>query len=223
VDRARESWHSCGCSGQRKRRATFRQLGDLGVLRGVYCRRRRRGGGEDPWLCAPGFRRVGSYRGLNTTVGRCTGAVNQVPASSRRGRAARFESTRTGRLGALQTHPSLQALQPCVGRSWEGSPGKAAKEPEIVSIRQACAAGSDNGLGTRATGRKGPVRTAKPPSSVRFRSAPLKCCNKLRASYPGALFVFGKVAVGWMWRTVPRSTSYRIGRSLAPLCHRGKK
>ena len=32
-----------------------RQLGGRGVLRGVE---KRRGGGEDPWLCGPGFHRV---------------------------------------------------------------------------------------------------------------------------------------------------------------------
>jgi hypothetical protein len=64
MGRARGSWHSVRALAEQKRRATFRWLGDLGILRGITSGlRRRRGGGEDPWLCGPRFRRVGSYRG----------------------------------------------------------------------------------------------------------------------------------------------------------------
>jgi len=45
-----------------KRRAT---LGSLAVVgSGVASQVWRRGGGEDPWLCGPGFRRVCLYRGM---------------------------------------------------------------------------------------------------------------------------------------------------------------
>jgi hypothetical protein len=37
---------------------------------------RRRGGGEDPWLCGPGFRRVCLYRGRETTLQVGTEGVN---------------------------------------------------------------------------------------------------------------------------------------------------
>jgi hypothetical protein len=68
---------------------------------------RRRGGGEDPWLCDPGFRRVGSCRGVGPTVGRGTETVKQVPASSPRRGAVRVNPA--GRLGALQTQPNPHA------------------------------------------------------------------------------------------------------------------
>ena len=41
---------------------TLRQLG--GRVSFVASKVRRRGGGEDPWLCGPGFRRVCLYRGV---------------------------------------------------------------------------------------------------------------------------------------------------------------
>jgi hypothetical protein len=68
---------------QHKRRATFRLLGDRGVLRGV-CRYRRgvAEGGEDPWLCGPGFRRVCLCRGM-VHYFRCTRVPNlRLPADS---------------------------------------------------------------------------------------------------------------------------------------------
>jgi hypothetical protein len=81
--------------GQHKCRATFGSSAILGPS--WRHKRRRRGGGEDPWLCGPGFGRVGSCRGMDATVGRCTRAVKQ--RTSLRFRTARFESTRTSRLG----------------------------------------------------------------------------------------------------------------------------
>jgi hypothetical protein len=54
----------------------FRQLGGLGVLRDVD--RERRGGGEDPWLCGPGFRRVCLCRGMvEPELSRGTGTVKR--------------------------------------------------------------------------------------------------------------------------------------------------
>jgi hypothetical protein len=57
-----------------KHRATHRQLGGRGVLRGVGGG--RRGGGEDPWLCGPGFRRVCLYRGSVATLVLDSNGVN---------------------------------------------------------------------------------------------------------------------------------------------------
>jgi hypothetical protein len=46
------------------RQVPLRRLGGRGVLRGVWRGSvKRRGGGEDPWLCGPGFRRVCLCRG----------------------------------------------------------------------------------------------------------------------------------------------------------------
>ena len=49
----------------------------------------RRGGGEDPWLCGPGFGRVCPCRGVHPTVGAGTRTVKQVLASSQRGHGRR--------------------------------------------------------------------------------------------------------------------------------------
>src|SRR5262249_33880548 len=47
---------------QLERSKRLGRLGGLGVLRGVE--EGGRGGGEDPWLCGPGFRRVCLFSGV---------------------------------------------------------------------------------------------------------------------------------------------------------------
>jgi pimeloyl-ACP methyl ester carboxylesterase len=61
-------------------------------------RERRRGGGEDPWLCGPGFRRVCLYRGWTVDLRCGTGGVNCCLALG----------SRLGLLGALVKALSLR-------------------------------------------------------------------------------------------------------------------
>ena len=96
----------------------MRQLGGLEVLRGVL-NFRRRGGGEDPWLCGPGFRRVCIDRFVSeSNVGPGIGAVKSSEELVRLGPVTEPLQRATSCVGVRPTRrlPQSYACGPDGGR-----------------------------------------------------------------------------------------------------------
>jgi len=123
---------------------------------------------------------------FRSVAGTGTGATGAGPAPRRATSATAGATQGCNVLRRVELQFKRMPSRSC-GRLWEDPPGKVAKGGKAPSPSGA-SGHKANDLDRLGKSQR-PARTAKPPSSVRFRSAPLTCRKRLRALLR-ALFSF---------------------------------